>query len=239
MSQEQLWMVVGRAKVDKEFNGRLFKNFRQELITQNYELDDNEIATAQQALSDNLPPSMPPGMAENFAFENKLKQDRLSHQIKRLNDLSTYTVQILKDTLGNAARTYKTITWMNIVMFIVGISLFLFAAIYAVFSKEKVYSLIFGGLGTISFITLFLLGSIEKSQVALSNLVQVEISFMNYFEQISFWETYALMPKGYPPMLNEGNIEKASEMLQLRSKEIIDLLQNFIETKDYNQVSKT
>jgi hypothetical protein len=237
MSQQELWIVVGRAKVDPEFNGRLFRNFRQELAEQNYRLNDNEIEIAQQVLSDNSPSSMPPAMSESFAFENKLKQERMSKQVERLNELSMYTVKILKDTLGNAAGTYKIIIRMNVVMFVVGIGLFLFAAFYAVFSKEKIYSLIFGGLGTVSFITLFLLGSIEKSQSALSNLVQVEISFMNYFEQISFWESFALMPKGNPPVLNEANIEKASEMLQLRSREIIDMLQKYVEVKDNSQRS--
>jgi len=258
MSQPELWAVIGRANVDNEFREQLFHNFRQVLAEQRYQLDDKEIETAKQVLSNNgtsvasqsrvnsnsidaLSQSMPGSayadsqaelMRENLAFENKLKQDRMTQQIERIKDLSSYTVDILKNTLGNAARTYKTISAMNVVMFAVGIMLFVFAAFYAAFSKEKIYSLIFGGLGTVSFITLFLLGSIEKSQNALSNLVQVEVSFMSYFEQITFWETFAFMPQGYPPVINPANIEKASAMLQERSQQIVDMLQKYIETKD-------
>ena len=37
------------------------------------------------------------------------------------------------------------------------------------------------------FISIFILTPMEKSQNALSNLVRVEISFMNYFEQMSLF----------------------------------------------------
>src|SRR4051812_34294654 len=150
MSQQDLWIVIGRAKTDDEFSGRLFKNFPQALAEQSYQLDDNEIRTAQMVLSNSRTNSFPQAMLDSFAFENKMKQERMIKQAERLHEMGTYTIQILKDTLSNAASTYKTITRMNIVMFIVGIGLFLFAAFYAVFSEEKVYSLIFGGLGTVT-----------------------------------------------------------------------------------------
>jgi len=73
-----------------------------------------------------------------------------------------------------------------------GIGLFLFAAFYGALSSQKIYSLVFGGLGTVTFISIFILTPMEKSQNALSNLVQVEISFMNHFEQMSLWETFAM-----------------------------------------------
>ena len=229
MSERDLWTVIGRARADGDFGGRLFQNFRQALADEHYELDDGQIESAKRVLSGG-PPGPPPQMLlERFAFENKMAQERMANQVERVNDLGMYTVQILKDTLTNAARTYKIITRMNEVMFVVGIAMFVFAAFYAAFSQQKIYSLVFGGLGTVSFITLFLLGPIEKSQNALSNLVQIEISFMNYFEQITFWETFALMPQGNPPVPSPANIEKASEMLQLRSREIIDTIQKYVE----------
>jgi hypothetical protein len=53
---------------------------------------------------------------------------------------------------------------------------------------------------------------------------------MNYFEQITFWENYALAPKGNPPAPDPANIREASEQLQRRSQETIALLQNYVET---------
>ncbi len=231
MSQQDLWAVVGRAKADDDFGGQLFRDFDQAVISHGYQLDESEASMAKRLLSESPPAPPPQAMFQRFAFESELAQKRMTNQVERMNDLGSYTVKILKDTLNNAAHTFRTITWMNVVMFVTGIALYIFAALYAAFSDEKVYSLLFGGLGTASFIALFLLGPIEKSQNALSNLVQVEISFMNYFEQISFWENYAIAPQGDPPMPNIANIEKASDMLQKRSKETIELLQKYVETR--------
>jgi hypothetical protein len=237
MSQTDLSKLISRARTDHALQDRLFRNFPQTLRDEGYDLDASEIETAKRTLSDGQAQPFPgmPGppqdlLVKQMEFEFASRQKATETNLIRMAELSNYTVHILKSTLGNAALTYKIITWMNVVMFGVGIGLFVFAAFYGVFAERKVYSLVFGGLGTVSFATLFLLGPIEKSQKALSNLVQVEISFMNYFEQITFWETFALRPVGNPPMPSSENIEKASEMLQQRSKDTVDLLEKYVET---------
>jgi hypothetical protein len=88
---------------------------------------------------------------------------------------------------------------------------------------------VFGGLGTVTFISIFILTPMEKSQNAFSSLVQVEISFMNHFEQVSLWETFAMTPQGNPPAPSPANMDKASEMMQKRSMETIELLQKYVE----------
>ena len=237
MSSHDLWTVIGRAKSDLGFRDRLFPHFDQTVKDEGYELSDAEIMEAKRAISDGSTVAAPATaaasdiMMDRAAFETKIGKQRLEQQLKRIGDLSEYTVCILKDTIGSATLTFKTIRWMNVIMFAVGIGLFLFAAFYAVFSNEKIYSLVFGGLGTVTFISLFILTPMEKSQNALSNLVQVEISFMNYFEQITLWENFALTPQGNPPAISPANLDKASEMLQTRSMETIELLQKYIETK--------
>jgi hypothetical protein len=85
------------------------------------------------------------------------------------------------------------------------------------------------GLGAVNFVALFLFGPIERTQNGLSNLVQVEIAFMNYFEQITFWETFALTPTGIPPGPNLANIREGSTELQRRSEETMALLQTYVE----------
>ena len=240
MSQLDLWTVVGRAKAEEAFAERLFRNFQQALSEEGYQLTSAETTAAEQALSQQNGSIAQPVMdqitaqsqvmVDRIKFESDLTKERMTQQVARMNDLGKYTVQILKDTLGNAARTYKMINFMNVVMFTVGIGLFLFAAGFAVYSTAKAYSLVFAGLGTVSFIAMFMIGPIERSQDALSNLVQVEISFMNYFEQITFWETFALTPRGNPPAPDLANIEKASEMLQARANETVKMLQQYVET---------
>lgn len=162
-------------------------------------------------------------------FAHQLERKRMEAQVARANDLSAYTVTILKTTLDHAAKAYKRITLMNYLMFLVGLGLFVTGAVYGVVANEKVYSLVFAGMGAATFVALFLTGPIEKTQTALSNLIQVEISFMNYFEQITFWETYALRPEGNSPLPSSENISTASASLQQRSQETVELLQKYIE----------
>ena len=227
MSKEDLWTVIGRSRIDLSFGGQLQSNFEKTIEDAGYNLDHEEIETAKQAISVATPF---PGLID-LDFQKEKMKERFSAQVERINELGKYTVTILKDTLNNAANTYKRITWMSTIMFVTGIGLFIFAAIYGAVSQEKIYSLVFGGLGVASFVALFILGPIERTQIALSNLVQVEVAFMNYFEQITFWEGFALTPKGNPPAPDPANIEKASAALQERSKQTIVLLQEYVESK--------
>jgi hypothetical protein len=104
------------------------------------------------------------------------------------------------------------------------------AAAYGVVAQnDKAYAFLFAGLGAATFVALFLTGPIEKTQSALSNLVQAEVGFMNYFEQITLWEAYALQPKAGSPVPDLGNIEKASEVLQTRTAETLELFQKHLE----------
>lgn len=226
MSTEDLWAVIGRSRVDLSFGGQLHSDFERAIKEAGYDLTPEEIRMAKEAIS--AVPTMP-STPDLIQFQQEKMKERLSSQVKRINELGEYTVQILKETLNNAAKAYVTITRMNYVMFFTGIGLFIFAALYGAYFQEIIYSLVFGGLGAASFIALFLVGPIEKTQIALSNLVQVEVAFMNFFEQISFWENFALTPTGNPPAPNPANLEKASQALQDRTKETIALLQKYVE----------
>lgn len=231
MSQEHLWAALGRSKLDLAFNAHLFADLAGALRAAHYELTSEEIEFLRQSLhaSAAAAPAGPPLSPEDVRFQREKMQERLSAQVARNNDLGAYTVCILKETLNNARSAYHRITLMNSIMFFTGIALFIAAAIYGAVSKDTAYALVLASLGAANFVALFVLGPVEHTQNALSNLVQVEVAFMNYFEQITFWETYALTPTGNPPAPNPANIKEASEHLQQRSQETIVLLQTYVE----------
>jgi hypothetical protein len=120
------------------------------------------------------------------------------------------------------------ITVMNAIMFGTGIVLFVASAIAGIESPGAT-SVLLGGLGAATFVTLFLTGPLEKSQTALSNLVQVESAFMNQFEQMTFWDVYGLAPVGAPPMPDPARILKASEELETRTSHTMELLEKYVE----------
>lgn len=160
---------------------------------------------------------------------------RFKAQSDRMIDLSTFTVKTLQDTIKHATSTYKKITIMNQVMFWMGVSLFSFSVAYAVYTHNLVYSAAFAGLGSASFIGVFFLGPIGKTQAALSNLISAEITFMSYFEQMWLIEGFASMPRSDSTGLPDPvRVEKASELMQLRSKQTTELLHRYLEhAKDW------
>lgn len=168
---------------------------------------------------------------EEIRFHQRMVREQLNAQLERGKELGVYTVQILKDTLNTARQTYRVIKWMAIAMFTTGLMLFIAAAVVSLLTDDAKDALVFGGLGTATFVALFLTGPIERSQNALSNLVQAEILFMNFFEQITFWENFAFTQEGTPPVPNKTNIEKASNALQERTSQTSQLLRKYVETK--------
>jgi hypothetical protein len=240
MSQQDLWIVIGRAKVDSSFATQLFQDFNGALKDNGYSLTPDEVQTARAGGSSASDPSQQfQGPVPDDQGTWKLQQKEMSRRIKaqsdRMIDLSTFTVKTLQDTIKHATGTYKKITVMNQVMFWMGVALFLFAVGYAVYSHNLLYSTAFAGLGTASFIGVFFLGPIGKTQAALSNLISAEIAFMSYFEQMWLIEGFASMPRNDSTGLPDpARVEKASEMMQLRSSQTSELLHRYLEhAKDW------
>jgi hypothetical protein len=231
VSSEDLWKVVGRARFDLDFGGKLKQDFEGTVREAGYELSPTELSDARVAVdrllldpgTGTLPPQMVPlGPAD----VDKMRRLR-TEQLERMSNFSNYMYETVKKTFGYASLTYKSIIWMNWLTFITGIGLFGFSAIYALYAEAKVYAVLFAGLDVSSFVTSFLLRPPEQTQNALSNLVQTEIAFMNYFDQQSFWEGYANIPHGMPPAPDPANIEKASAALMERARQTIEMLERY------------
>jgi hypothetical protein len=158
--------------------------------------------------------------------EYKLWRKHSEEQWEKSEDFAQYTVDLFKKTLDNAARTYRLITTMTRVMFGVGIGLFVFAAAYATFADVKSLSVLFAGLGVSTFVAIFVLGPADKAQVALSNLVQTEVCFMAFFEQVRMLSNLAWEGDG---TVNIDKAREASSLLYRRAHQAMDLMQNYLE----------
>jgi hypothetical protein len=223
--------VIGRVVTDPTFAVQLGADPAGALAGAGYSLDAAEQAKVMAWMTSGSAP----------AIQARLQAATLDHhlsQMQRARALQTETLELFSGTLGSAKKTYSRVTLMNQILFGFGLALFALAAGWGVFADQKVYSIVFGGLGTAAFVAVFLTGPIEKTQAALSNLVQGEIAFMNFFEQITMWESYAMagpaaqpagQPGGPPAGFDPARIEKASSMLQKRAAETMSLLQKYLE----------
>jgi hypothetical protein len=233
---EDLWKVVGRARFDLDFGGKLKQDFAGTVADAGYKLDPEQLADAQKAVNkavNRLVLDAGTGDANmqnlplNEAEQRKMHQIRLD-QMERMGQFTDYMLETVKKTFGYASLTYRSIAWMNWLTFVTGIGLFGFSAAYALIAQTKAYSVLFAGMGVTSFVTSFVFRPPEQTQRALSNLVETEIAFMNYFDQQSFWEAYANIPQGSPPSPNPVNIEKASASLMLCAQNTMAMLKRYV-----------
>lgn len=248
MSQQDLWNVAGRARIDRDFATRLFQNPEATLKAEGINLSPEELHAALAGQSPPLvgmpwspqqqgPPGQDPGAS---ALQQEEMGKVVRAQSDRMIDLGKFTVQTLKDTIEHATSTYKKINVMNQTMFWMGIGLFLFSVGYAVYSHNLTYSIAFAGLGTISFIGTFILGPLGATQGALSDLISAEIAFMSYFEQIFLIEAMARIPsQPNSPLLDPARVERASELMQLRSVQTTDLLHRYLANSNKDRADDT
>jgi hypothetical protein len=239
MSQDSLWAAIRRGHEDLDFRCEVTADLDAAARKHGLVLEPDEKESLRKFMMSPPPPQPGTGpMMPDWEFMQKLGRERMLAQHTRNNSLADFTLETLKDTLSNAKNAYRIITLMNRVMFFTGIGLFVFAAFYGAFSNEKTFSLFLGGLGVANFAALFFLGPIEKTQIALSNLVQVEIAFMHYFEQMLIWEFYAQVPKGNPPAPDPAAIERASAALRQVSAETMESLQTYVENPIVKSMAK-
>lgn len=239
MSVEQMWTVIGRGKSENIFRGRLQGDPEGTLKSAGYELTDEERARAENLIFSPDPVSLPPlpgspGTADAALQQekNRFLMDQMKRQAKSVEDMMGHIRESIRQTFSDAHMTYRAINWMNWIMFGTGISIFIAAAVYGIVAHEARYSLLFGGLGAATFITQFLTNPIRKTQIALSNMVQTEITIMNYIEQMMILELITQIPQMNPangmPMPDANNIERASSAIQARAREAVDLLQHYV-----------
>jgi hypothetical protein len=133
-----------------------------------------------------------------------------------------------QDTLKNAARTYKALTAMAVTMFVVGLALFVWSAVYATLpGNTKIYAVLFAGMGAGTFAALFLLEPFTKGQSALSNLMQAEVCFMTTFAQTRIWLEY---PYDYESGRVDPTRQKdASDALDRLARHSMSLLEKYLE----------
>ena len=188
MTEKDLNTVLIRIATDTKFVGQLMENFPQAIQQNGYVLDEAEMSEVRTAFDRSGAPTGPSSPQPDLLlppFFSSAPPRPIDPDVKaRQKEMGDFTLSLLKGTLNNAKLTYQLITLMNAIMFSMGVGLFLFAAIYGALSRNLIFTAAFAGLGAASFITLFMLGPIDKTQDALSNLIQAEVAFMNFYDQM-------------------------------------------------------
>jgi hypothetical protein len=143
-------------------------------------------------------------------------------------DVQLFAFNTFKNNVSIAEENYGKILFMSYIIFAVGISMFLFTSISSLVKGLELYSIAFGSLGIASFVSFFIFSPVSKVQSALSNLLQAEILYMNFWDQIHFWAPLAMQP--------DIAVKKAgSEGLHKATEKTVKLLQGYLEDLPENK----
>ena len=241
MSDTDLHAVAERWNRNPDFAFQLMGNFEDAVKQGGFSLDDSEMQKAKsmfhggsgiKSAASLLAPSLPPGdngQPAPWSLTPEQQRQFQDAQFKRSMNIQNEWADTMKTTLGRANRTYAVVTWMNQIMFGLGCTLIVVSVVYGMISKNLPFTLTFGGLGFGSFVAVFLVTPIDKIQNALSDLIQAEIAFTNYFEQMIFIESIASAPSPLTGRPDSANVGKASAMLQDCAERTCAMLEKYLE----------
>lgn len=173
-------------------------------------------------------------LAGEIEWEKTWRKELHASQ-RRSQEFEQDLLQVFRKTLTNATATYRALTAMSVLMFLVGLGLFVYAVVYASTATAKEYSYLFGGMGVTTFVAIWILQPFDRAQAALSNLMQAEICFMSAFEEVKLWMTY---PGPTSDEMNRANseikkakLDAASQNIERITRRALVLLERFVEPK--------
>jgi len=114
----------------------------------------------------------------------------------KVNDRQPRTMNalVLEATLNQLNRSiedgrvaFRNLTLLNSAMFGIGLLLLLFAGFVGLFFGREMLALILGGLGIAVLIVIVVMRPKEEIQKALSNQMQAQTVFLDFYNQLQYW----------------------------------------------------
>jgi uncharacterized membrane protein len=231
MNNPDVQMIIGRAFIDAEFRKQCYTDWDNVCDSFNIS-DDTERKQAAEFLkrivsfygSQKKDTPIQPQVtdAADQQDRNKIELNLMKQQVNIAMDVQRYAVEVLKTTVHSARISFSRISLMSYIIFGVGISLFTLSALFGLYFREESFTTIFGVLGVANFVSLFIFGPSKNVQKALSNLLQAEVIFMNFWDQVHFWGKYTVSD-------DLSVVKEASDNLHRITKECISMLEKYIE----------
>ena len=140
-------------------------------------------------------------------------------------------LNLVKGTIASAQRAFRTSLWMNVTFFSLGIALIILAAVSGVIRGEGTHAVIFGGLGIADVLLFFIFRPMKGVQDSIGNLVQIEIIFLSYYDQLTYWNIFADKQHN----IDFATMEKINASIDKLTTKALKDIQNFVEEKQENR----
>lgn len=221
MASPELQQLVGHAFIDEQFFIQWSNNPREINHRHNVkEVENDEANTYIRKLTEYYDSQQ---RSSGNSEVSARQATEVTEQIKESGqDVQDFALQILKDTISKSQSTFRNISFMSYIIFGLGIVFFAASAASGLVSGNPAFAATFGALGVINFVAFFIFEPSKMMQIALSNLLQFEIIFMNFWNQMHFWTSYGLNAE-------ERLKQEGSKKLQELSYQNLKLLEEYLE----------
>ena len=220
MASPKLEQAMGKAFLNKNFAVDWRADFDNQ--TQALRIDDSEYEEASEQLDNVLSYwAQQPVIAQHR--KDTIPQNH-ENRIRRGEEVQDFAFDLFKKSVASARKTFDRVSYMSYIIFGVGISLFTVSAVTGLMQGKEAFSIAFGTFGVASFVSFFIFSPSKDVQSALSNLIQIEIIFMSFWNQIHFWAR-----PGASSDPNEK--DQASAKLQDLTRNLVTMLEENIEGK--------
>lgn len=163
---------------------------------------------------------------EEGGEESNSNKERAGKTESNPVSVNDYIFSIFQQSIEDSRKFFKKIFLISYGVFAIGIIMFiiaflsglgLFGSTYAVSS-----TIIFGVLGVITLLIYFAYDPSLRVQLGISNILKIEMIFMNFWDQVNFWRPYG----------NSSDDEKkkeASEQMHNTARTSIEFLQQYLD----------
>jgi hypothetical protein len=143
---------------------------------------------------------------------------------ERMDDLYYHTI-------AHAERAFRVNVYINITLVSVGIILVANSIIYSWVKDFNVFSILFGTIGVLEFVTIFYLTPQRKIQKTVGDLTQMQMLYRTYYTQIEAVESWNYMN----PEKAQGELERMNNHLQDITIKTAQKVEDFIGKKEAKQ----
>jgi len=136
----------------------------------------------------------------------------------------------LRNTLEQIARGYDATALMYKAVFYLGFGLIITSVIFAAYSGETLFSLVFAGMGAADFLLFFLAKPPQDLQKSRADLAQLQIALCNWFLDNYNWNSYLIGLQGQPPEKTLQYMKEVSLQQMKCVEKTMALIEDFCET---------
>jgi hypothetical protein len=168
-----------------------------------------------------------PVQSGQVQYNEKFKTEQIKLEKESSETINDYTFSVFKQSIEDSRKFLKRITYTGYGIFATGIVFFALAFLSGIglfgSSFSVTSTLIFGILGVLICGSYFLFDPARRVQLGVSNILKIEMIFLNFWDQVNFWRPYGNSDE-------DTKKKEASDQMHLAAKTSMEFLQQYLDS---------